>query len=244
MSRSFEEYQRALMPAGMAGPYGLAWATARGATKDALALEAKEAVKARLVDIAPPDALPRLGADRGIARAPGEGFDSWRARIAGAWESWSWLGTRYGIGYAVGLLGLGTPALWSWHDLPWDADASRWARVLVVFRGLPAWDAGAVWDGDDTWDSTRSPDPAETADPATARPQLRQILRQWINARDIVETVLIAEGGLLWDLDALWDGDDAWDAGDGETVWSAPAWDTDETGAVWDAPTMAWDAFC
>ena len=34
---------------------------------------------------------------------------AWRERIRGAWESWSWLGTRYGIGQAVGLLGYGTP---------------------------------------------------------------------------------------------------------------------------------------
>ena len=62
--------------------------------------------------------------------------------------------------------------------------------------------------------------------------------------KQIVDRVVIASGGLLWDVDALWDGDDVWDAGDAGDEWDAPEWDTDEDGAVWDSPAMAWDAFC
>jgi hypothetical protein len=241
---TYEEHLPGLYPTFLRGVWGRAWGAAEGAAYDAVLAAAKAAVKVGFVLDAPASALSYLSADVGIARARSEGADSWRARIVGAWESWSWLGTRYGIGYAVGLLGLGTPSVFAYRELAPDTDATRWARVYIVFRGLPAWDAGAVWDGDDTWDSERSADAIETADAETARPQLRQVVRQWINARDVCECVTVAFGGLLWDLDALWDGDDVWDAGDGETVWSAPEWDTDEEGAVWDAPTMAWDAFC
>lgn len=232
MSNTFEQYQRALMPAGMAGPYGLAWAAAQGATKDGLALDAKEAVKARFVDLAPPDALPRLGSDRGIARAPGEGADSWRDRIAGAWESWSWVGTRYGIGYAVGLLGLGTPALWSWRDLPWDADASRWARIRVAFTGRATWGAFA-W-GSALWGS-RLVQPIESTSAATVRAMLTPILRQWINARDRVESVSIHRGNAIWGR-FLWGAHPY--ASAASTVLGPPAWGA----ARWSG--FAWGVFC
>ncbi|MBP6834372.1 MAG: hypothetical protein KA978_26535 [Deltaproteobacteria bacterium] len=241
---TYEEHLPGLYPTFLRGVWGHAWGAAEGAAYDAVLTAAKAAAKVGFVLVAPASALSYLSVDVGVERAPGEDNDSWRARIAGAWESWSWVGTRYGITLSVGLLGYGYPTVWSYRELPPDDDAARWARVLVYFRGLPAWDAGATWDGDDEWDSDRSVDAIETADPMVVRPQLRRVLRQWINARDVVDRVVIASGGLLWDVDALWDGDDVWDAGDAGDEWDAPEWDTDEDGAVWDSPAMAWDAFC
>ena len=243
MSDTYAEYQKSITPGPLRGEAGEAWAGGLGSIKDHVVADAKDAVKARFVDIAPTDALPRLAADRKIDRAPDEAADSWRERIRGAWESWSWLGTRYGITRSVGLLGYGYPSVWPYREFHVDSDTDRWARVIVVFRGLHAWDAGSVWDGDDVWDDDRAADAIEAADPLTVRPQLRAVLRQWINARDVVDRVVIAFGSLLWDLDSLWDGDDVWDVG-GETVWQSVEWDSAEDGAVWDAPLMAWDAFC
>lgn len=241
---TFAEYLTAFYPTFLRGPWGKRWAATEGGALDVLAASAKLAAKAGFVALAPSTLLPLHAADVAIEAAPGEGADSLRARVRGAWESWSWAGTRYGIAHAVGLLGYGTPAVWAWREVRWDSDATRWARIAVVFRGLPAWDGDALWDGDDVWDSARSVDAIESADPDAARSQLRRVLRQWISARDVVEYVHVAEGSLLWDVDILWDGDDAWDAGDGETVWGAPEWDTDEPGAVWDSPRVAWDVFC
>ena len=239
------------MPGALRGDYGLAWARAQGTLKDRLVVRTRESVYAGgAADPegrgreAPADALARLGADVAIERAPGEGDASYRARIAGAWESWSWVGTRYGIATAVGLLGYGTPAVWGYRELPPDADATRWARVVIVFRGLSFWDGGEAWDGEAKWDVASSPDAIETADADVVRRQLRRVVRQWINARDVCESVTAAFGGLLWDVDALWDGDDVWDAGAGETVWGPTEWDSSEEGAVWDSPLHAWDAFC
>lgn len=241
---TFEEWQPTLHPTGLAGPWGRAWAVALGRHKDGALALAKEAVRARFLPDAPTDALARIGADRDLGRVESESDTSFRARLAGAWESWSWLGTRYGITYAVGLLGYGYPTVWSYRELPPDTNAARWARVLVYFRGLPAWDAGATWDGESTWDSERTEDSIETADPLVALPRLRRVIRHWINARDVCDRVVVAFGSLLWDVDSVWDDEGTWDAGDGETVWQSPDWDTSETGVEWDSPVLAWDAFC
>lgn len=239
---TLRQYQQDITP--IRGPFALAWAGAMGEQKDATVERARLAVLAGAITRTPDDGVARLGADAGIERVTGESLDSWRGRILGAWESWSWVGTRYGITLSVGLLGYGYPAVWGYRELPPDANVTRWARVIVVFRGFRSWDAGAVWDGEDTWDDNRTAEPIETADAATVRPQLRRVLRQWVNARDVVDRVVVAFGSLLWDVDARWDGADVWDAGDGLTLWQSPEWDSSETGAVWDDPLYAWDAFC
>lgn len=237
---TFRQYEQDITP--LRGRWGQAWAAGMGARKDAFLERARQSVLAGMISRTPSDGLPKLGADAVMPRAPGESDESYRARIGGAFESWSWAGTKYGVVIAVGLLGYGYPTVWTYAELPMDTDTSRWARVRVYFRGLPCWDAGATWDGDDVWDSLRSEDPIEALDPAVVKPQLRQVLRTWVNGRDIVDSVVVGFGGLFWDLDALWDGDDVWDEGDGEAVWQEPAWD--EAGATWDDPLLAWEAFC
>lgn len=252
MSRTYAQHQQDLLPGFLRDDAGFAWARAQGTLKDQLVVRTRQSVYAGgAADPegrgreCPADGLPRLALDADLDRSPGESDTSLRARIAGVWESWSWAGTRYGIAYAVGLAGYGWPAVWAARE--WFVDVgARWARVVAVFRGLPAWDCGCVWDGDDTWDSTRlaALEPIETADADVARAVLRPVLRKWMNARDVCDRVVLAYGSLLWDLDGVWDGEDVWDEGDGEDIWQSPEWDTSEAGAVWDAPHLAWDAFC
>lgn len=189
---TFRDWQPTQQPTALRGPFGTAWAESLGAHKDALVALAKDAVKARFVTVAPADALDHHSADRDMERGFSESAVSFRARLRGAWESWSWLGTRYGIGYAAGLIGYGVPAVHSWHSLPWDGDAARWARLLVTFTGVATFGSsafGAVAYGG------RDVQPIESADPLTARRQLRRTLRKWINARDRVEKVIVARGG-------------------------------------------------
>lgn len=99
---TYRAWQPTLQPTALRGTWGEAWAVSLGTEKDALLALAKEAVRARLIDEAPSDALDLIGADRDLERGRSEADASWRDRIAGAWESWSWLGTRYGISDAVG----------------------------------------------------------------------------------------------------------------------------------------------
>lgn len=242
---SYADFLTGLLRGPLAGTWGTRFLRAVGGALDAAADAALDAGLLRGPADAQDDALPLYaGARGGIAQLAGESLDTYRARLVAAWETWSWACTAYGTAETVGLLGGGIPAVWSYRELPVDADASRWARLSVVFRGLPAWDGAATWDGDDVWDSPRRVDPVETADPLTFRPRLRRALRESVGARDVVDRVVVAFGSLLWDVDAVWDGDDVWDAGDGEAVWQSPEWDSAEAGAVWDGPEMAWDAFC
>lgn len=242
---TYRQWQVTLQPTSLRGPWGERWARSLGDHKDIILTLSKEAVRARFVDDAPSDALDRMGADRDLFRALDDETDaSWRSRLRGAWESWSWVGTRYGIGQAVGPLGYGYPAVYPHTEMPADSNATRWARVTLIFRGLGSWDGSATWDSAATWDEYRIEEGAETADPDVIRPQLRRVVRKWLNARDVCDRVLVTLGGLLWDLDILWDGDDVWDTGDGTTEWSAIEWDSSEDDAAWDSLLLAWDAFC
>ena len=241
MSRTYAQHQQDLMPGALRGPYGLAWARAHGTLKDQLVARTRQSVYAGGVSDpegrgreAPADALPRLGLDAEIERAPSETDASYRARIAGAWESWSWLGTRYGITYAVGLLGYGYPAIVAWRTLPWDSRSDLWARLRAFFLGRAAW-TGAAW-GAWSWGS-RLVEDIEAADPATVRPQLRRTLRQWVNARDRVFTVTVARGENLWGM-FVW-GEGTW-ASATVDVWGPPEWGSSE--ATWGA--FAWGVFC
>ncbi len=192
---TFEAWQPSLHPTALRGTWGGRWGAALGAKKDELLALSKEAVKARFVDISPDDALPRLGADRAILRAPRETLDDYRLRLAGAWEAWAWAGTRYGIGRAVGLLGYGYPAIVTVRDLPWGPLLPRWARLRVIYTGRAMW-GGGPW-GSWAFGALEKQD-IETLTELEIRALLRPTLRQWINARDRVEDVIIARGNALW----------------------------------------------
>lgn len=235
---TYREWQPSLHPTGLAGTWGLAWGATLGEAKDTALAQAKDATKARFVDLAPSDALPYLGADTQIDRAPGEAEASWRDRIRGAWESWRWVGTRYGIGRAVSLLGYGWPAVWTQRELPRPELAAMWARMTLVFTGRESWGAEAAWGAFD-W-AARLVQPIEGALTAETRTQLRQVLRRWIGARDHVTSVVVAFGATLWGL-GVW-GEFTWGDGDAEPVeWFAPAWGSDE--AAWGGDLFAWGYF-
>lgn len=242
MTTLYRQHQQDLLPGPFGADGGASTAAMEGAAKDALLARTKSSVYAGLVADpdgrgreAPADGLPRLGLDADIERVPGESDTAYRARVEGAWESWSWAGTEYGVMHAVGLLGLGHPAVISWRALPWDTNATRWARLRIAFRGFASW-TGAPW-GSWAW-GARVVEPIETADPATSRKALRRVLRKWINARDRVEVVQIDRGGLLWGR-FPWGGA-TWTTST-TTTWGPPAWGA--TGeAVYGAFT--WGAFC
>ncbi len=235
---TYRVFQPSILPAPLRGPNGTAWSAGLGATKDTIVERAKDAVEAGLVVDAPADALPGLGRDARVDRAPGEAEDSWRDRIRGAWESWRWVGTRYGIGRAVFLLGYGWPAIWTQRELPRPELAASWARMTLVFTGRETWGAEAAWGAFD-W-AARLVQPIEGALTAETRTQLRYVLRTWINARDHVTSVVIAFGATLWGL-GVW-GEFTWGDGDAEPEeWFAPAWGSDE--ATWGGDLFAWGYF-
>lgn len=184
------------LPKPARGPRGLAWVGVVAGRVDELVTNARTSAKLDLPAHTLDEALPYVGADRVIARAPGEDLDAYRARLAGAWESWSWVGTRYGIARAVGLLDVGTPQVDTVRRIPptgWPL-ATRWAFIRLTFPGRAAW--GARW-GTFKW-GARILFPIEDMSDAEARALLRPVLRQWIGSRDRVLDVTISTGGNLW----------------------------------------------
>lgn len=189
---TFAGYLVSLIVGPMANRWGAAYARALGGSLDGAADAILEAGRVAGPGDAQDDALARLGWSRAIAQGQGEGLTSYRRRLVGAWDSWSWAGTRYGIAQAVSLLGFGTPAVVSWHAMPWDSDETRWPRLTVIFSGRV--DAGVARAGHDRAGG-RVVQPIEALDPDAYEELLRATLRQWINARDRVSRVIVARGG-------------------------------------------------
>lgn len=190
------EWLTTRLPKPSRGARGLALVGVIASRLDELVTRAKVAAKLDLPSETLDEALPYVGRDRVILRVPGEGLDSYRARVAGAWEEWSWQGTRYGIGYAVGLLGYGRPVVVTVRDyiIPgWPS--SKWAVYRLLYTGRASW--GAVRWGAFAW-GARERQAIEDIPTEVLRAQLRPILRQWIGARDRVLDITIAGGAPLW----------------------------------------------
>lgn len=180
------------------------------------------------------DALPYVGRDRQIERMPLEDLSVYRGRLAGAWETWSWQGTRYGTARTLGLFGYGRPVVLTVRDYIMPAwPARQWAVLRILFTGRATW--GTVSWGGFAWGS-RHVQPIEAIDTAVIRKQFRPVLRKWIGARDRVREIIIANGAPLW-------GRVRW----GQFVWGSPGpsrrigpprWGTARWGA------FTWGGFC
>jgi hypothetical protein len=95
---TFADYQSEVLPPGwLQSPFGRAWGLAFGRSKDALVMLAKQAVKSRMPRLCAPDALAELARERGIERGPAETLESFRERVATAWDVWRWAGTPFGL---------------------------------------------------------------------------------------------------------------------------------------------------
>lgn len=184
------------LPKPARGPRGTALLGVLAANLDGLAARAKVAAKLDLPGETLDEALTYIGADRVIERAPGESLDAYRARLSGAWESWGWVSTRYGIAHAVGLLGLGMPQVFTVRRVaPAGWPSTKWAVIRLVFPGRSAWGA-ARW-GAFAWGARRV-EGIESLSDEDIRARLRPVLRQWIGARDRVLDVTLGRGGALW----------------------------------------------
>ena len=186
-------YQADLTP--LQGRWGRAWALSVGASKDVTVERARQAVLAGAVSRAPADALPLLGADVALEQLPDETDASFRARIAGAWETWRWAGTRTAIETILVQLGVVAYRVSTAHDLgrlPW---AQWWAIVTLPHTpSLRTWGAPEAW-GDGIWGSN--------VDRATVR-RVRRLLRQFSNARDRGWTVIRLSSPGVWGAPGAW----------------------------------------
>jgi hypothetical protein len=98
---------RQLVPTALQDAVGQAFVGALASGVDAAADRVAQSVKAKLSGLSPTDALAAIGAERIIERGPNESDAAYSARLQGAWDTWPWAGTPYGLLQA--LKGLGYP---------------------------------------------------------------------------------------------------------------------------------------
>ena len=188
-------YQADLTP--LQGRWGRAWALSVGASKDVTVERARQAALAGAVSRAPDDALVYLGADVALERLPGEPDARYRTRIAGAWETWVWAGTRTGLLNVFALLGGGAfnVRLATAHDLGRSPWAQWFAFLDSAFNpGLRPWDTASTW-GTGVWGSF--------ATRATVR-SLRRELRRFSNARDRGWVISLLSSPGVWGAPGVW----------------------------------------
>ncbi|MDB4929450.1 MAG: hypothetical protein JWM10_1934 [Myxococcaceae bacterium] len=178
----YVDYQPALYPTALSDPYGRAWGASQGTMKDRVVTLAVDAVDAGLVLRAPADALPLLGADVALDQLPDETTDSYRTRIAGAWETWRWAGTETALRLVATQLGADPVVIVTAHTWPMGRP-DLWARWWLLVRDVdlphtPApedpWGTGTWGDGG-TWGSTVPPEGVA---------QVQRAFRKFTNARD------------------------------------------------------------
>lgn len=209
---TYATYLPSLLRGPLAGVWGSRWFASVGAALDGAldgALDAATLVGPRG---APADALSSLGVDRVIGRLTGETTATYRARLQGAWETWTWAGTTRGCHAAVRLFGWRGVRAVPHSEWPIDA-TSRWARYRVYITGQTVSDevtSGAATSGlylglGVDVRPLYSGDPAcisgevvsgTVCDPAVVE-TLRGSLRQWSNARDRCHSVVLTWGSAI-----------------------------------------------
>jgi hypothetical protein len=155
----------------MQGPVMGAYLAACGDALDLVLDGLRQAVAARFVSETPADALGWIGAERLLPRYPADTDDTYRARLAAAWEVWQLAGTAAGILAALAACGFADAAIYTARDAtppgesswPPDGDTANWSRFWVFldvstsnpFAWQPTvWTHARRWGGGATWGST------------------------------------------------------------------------------------------
>ena len=151
----FRDQLRASLPRWLAGALGTdKWAlvSALGQELDRCAYFAKRAWESWLATNAPVDRLTSLGRERRLPRYASDTDATYRQRLWGAWDFYSYLGTSKAITDTIALLGYRAEVVcekdWGPGDKPDTAE--MWNRFWVRVWGVQA----DSWDNpDDTWDN-------------------------------------------------------------------------------------------
>ncbi len=150
MADNFAEYAKEYAPPWLLGTWGERFLSVIGEAKDAKTALAREACKARMSELAPADALVRIGADRVVLQAPGETDAAFRARLLLAFDIWMANGTEAGLKtYHLTPAGIVNVVLTEDQDVA--GAFGHWARFLIdVFPPHPfvapiEWGSGEVY---------------------------------------------------------------------------------------------------
>lgn len=186
-------YQADIGP--LQGRWARAWALAAGGQKDLTVERARQAVLAGAVSRAPDDALPLLAEDTQVLPL-GETGDELRARIAAAWETWRWAGTRTALVVVAGLLAF-DPTIVTAHDLGLSPWARWWLWAPRKATRDDPWDDAGDYDDGGTWDSTLT---------TVFVDRIRRSFRQVSNAHDRGFVRLTFGSVAFYDDGGTWDG--------------------------------------
>jgi hypothetical protein len=94
---TYKNFQADSAPPALQHERWRAFTGALGDAKDAVALAARDALRSMLVGECPEDALAHIAAERRLERFPTETTEQHRARLAAAWASFEFLGTKAGL---------------------------------------------------------------------------------------------------------------------------------------------------
>lgn len=178
---SYADYQPTLYPTTYQDPYGRSWSRSQGVMKDRVVALAADAVDVGLVLRAPDDALPLLGADVALPQLPAEEAADYRLRLAGAWETWPWAGTRHALEVVAEQFDFHGVVLLTAREWGVPDAATRWARWWLVVTlndqwvSDGAWGDAGTWGDGGTWGSDAPPEVVDT---------VRRGFRRFSNARD------------------------------------------------------------
>ena len=139
MSQNYSDYMVQVQPAWARDPNGVdALHAGKGDVKDSLWQRMKAAVTARMTTRAPVDALPLIGAERGIPRGVAETDVAYATRLQHAWDIWPYAGTAYGLLNALSYSGYNVVLL-QYRTYAYSLDASGNLVITSYPAASPFW---------------------------------------------------------------------------------------------------------
>jgi len=99
-SKDYQVWQQLIAPTALQDATGTLFEAALASAKDWFSDRVRLALKSRLPQLAPFDALTQIGIERGMPQGLTESGTAYAARLQDAWNAWPWAGTAYGLLHA------------------------------------------------------------------------------------------------------------------------------------------------
>ena len=194
---TYKQLEAQLSPTWMRRPYGAAWHTAMGDAKDNLQSAAADAACARMPGLAPADALPMLGDERGIEAGPSESSAAYRERLRLSHSAWRDSGCARSLLSQLVALGMSNVELDTKLGLLWtlapDGTAVMTRAAGPVDIDSPLWSSFVAWL--QVPPSGWSPPPASN-DPRVD--QIRRVIGRWKPAFSTCVGIYLLVSGESW----------------------------------------------
>lgn len=193
--KTFRLWMEEINPPWMLGEVSIKLLDAIALTCDVLGETMVEALYMRFLynSELPDDALTLLGRERLMPRYGFETSAGYKERLKGAWNAWTFAGTRQSVLDQLAAAGFPDCQLYENWEWDWDGHPEDWSRFWVVVRSHP-WTA-ARWGEFDYGDGTVYGSSMTVAD----QQALRSIVRQWKAGHTRCEFIIIVNDTDAWD---------------------------------------------